>query len=64
MVTINELLNTMEFLKNQTLLANDLGVNRGTLRKYMNDLDGEFHQVRVFNGKRQLLVLTSKKNKA
>ncbi len=60
MKTVNDLLNTMEFRLNQSELARALSVNRGTLRKYMTDLNGEFHLIREFNGKRQLMILTHK----
>jgi len=60
MKTVNELLNTMEFRKNQTWLAKALNVNRTTLRKYMLDIGGEHHEIRHRKGKMQLMVLTSK----
>jgi len=64
MQTVNDLLNTMEFRRNQTWLAKALNVNRTTLRKYMTDLDGEHHLIREFNGSRQLMALTSKAKRA
>jgi len=59
MKTVSDLLNTEEFRHNQTGLAIALNVNRGTLRKYMEDLDGENHEVREFKGKRQLMTLNT-----
>jgi len=60
MKTVNDLLHTMEFRLNQSELARALDVNRGTLRRYMTDIKGEFHCIRVFNGKPQLMSLTYK----
>jgi len=60
MKTVADLLNTMEFMKNQSELARVLDVNRGTLRKYMKDTKGEFHEVRFFDGEIQLMTLNSK----
>lgn len=64
MKTVSELLNTLEFMNNQTRLANELNVNRGTLIKYMKDFGGEFHTIRTVNGSRQLMVLTSRAKRA
>lgn len=46
-MTINELLLTPYYRGNQSLLAKDLNVNRGTLRKYMTDIKGEFHLIKT-----------------
>jgi len=59
MTTVADLLHTSEFKHNQTQLAIALNVNRGTLRKYMEDMDGENHEVREFKGKRQLMTLNT-----
>ena len=45
--TIPALLSNRFYRNNQSLLANDIGINRGTLRKYMNDEAGEFHYVKT-----------------
>lgn len=60
MNTVTNLLQTMEFMHNQSELARVLNVNRGTLRKYIPDTKGEFHCIREFSGVRQLMVLTHK----
>ena len=44
-MTINDLLSNAHYRSNQTLLAKDLKVNRGTLRKYMTDEKGESHMI-------------------
>ena len=45
-MTINKLLLTPYYRGNKTLLAKELKINRGTLRKYLTDTDGEFHFVK------------------
>jgi len=60
MQTVNDLLLTLEFRLNQSKLARALNVNRGTLRKYITDVAGEYHEIRNFNEKIQLMVLTAK----
>ncbi len=55
-MTIPELLKTMFYRSNQSLLSKELGVNRGTLRKYMGDSDGEFHSLKKVDGKYQLFT--------
>lgn len=45
--TIPALLSNRFYRNNQSLLAKDMGINRGTLRKYMNDDDGAFHHVKI-----------------
>ena len=42
-MTINDLLNTREYRGNQSLLARELGINRGTLIMYMDDTKGKHH---------------------
>lgn len=56
MITIDSLLKTDLFRGNQSFLAEKLGISRNTLRKYMNDVEVEFHFVRVKNGKWELFV--------
>ncbi len=60
MKTVADLLNTMEFMRNQSQLARVLDVSRGTLRKYIPDTKGEFHEIREFKGFRQLMTLNTK----
>lgn len=55
-MTIPELLSTKMFRGNQSFLTRELGVNRGTLRKYMNDTKGEFHYVRQSGEDYELFV--------
>jgi hypothetical protein len=49
-MTIQELLATKMYRNNQSFLARELGTNRGTLHKYMNDEAGEFHFIRKTRG--------------
>jgi len=42
-MTITELLQTKMYRNNQSFLARELGINRGTFRKYMNDTSGDYH---------------------
>lgn len=49
-MVINDLLSNSFYRYNQTLLAEHLKVNRGTLRKYKDDLAGDKHIVRKENG--------------
>lgn len=58
--TVTELLRTPRFKNNQSQLARVLDCNRGTLRKYLEDVDGKYHEVRIFNGKIQLMTLNSR----
>ena len=60
MKTVADLLNTMEFMQNQSELARALNVNRGTLRKYMTDTKGEFHCIRLRGARWQLMTLNTK----
>jgi len=60
-MTINSLLLNTHYRGNQTQLAKDLNVNRGTLRKYMNDTTGEFHFIRLVGAVPQLFTNQSSK---
>lgn len=44
-MTINDLLCTREYRGNQSLLARELGINRGTLIRYMNDTENKHHLI-------------------
>lgn len=46
-MTINDLLLNKHYRCNQTLLAIDLDINRSTLRAYMLDEEGKFHDIRT-----------------
>ena len=61
-MTINDLLLNKHYRGNQTLLAKDLNINRGTLRKYMTDEDGGFHFVGKCAGKYELYTNQSNKD--
>ncbi len=61
MKTIPELLASKMYRFNQTFLTKELGINRGTLRKYMKDEKGEFHQVIKINGEMQLFTNQTRK---
>ncbi len=58
-MTINDLLMKPYYRHNQSLLAKELGVSRGTVRKYMSDLSGESHIIRKQHGKYVLFALLS-----
>jgi len=61
-MTISDLLNTKMYRNNQSFLARELGVNRGTFRKYMGDESGEFHFIREYvSGKIELYTNQSNK---
>lgn len=62
-MTINKLLFNAHYRGNQSLLAADLNVNRGTLRKYMNDVMGEFHFIKI-NNATPMELFTNQSNKA
>ena len=57
--TITELLKSSAIKYNQTSLARLLNCNRGTLRKYMKDVNGDEHLVRCYNGRYQLMPVTA-----
>lgn len=60
-MTIPELLATKMYRYNQSFLARELELNRGTFRKYMNDKEGVFHFIRESNGKLELFTNQSNK---
>lgn len=60
-MTIQDLLNTKMYRGNQSFLARELGINRGTFRKYKDDMTGEFHIIREANGKLELFTNQSNK---
>lgn len=64
MKTVTDLLETMDFMRNQTHLAKALNVSRNTVRKYMSDTKGQYHCITYFNGAPQLMALTSAAKKA
>lgn len=45
-MTLNDLLGNSFFRGNQTLLSNTLNINRGTLRKYLEDTKSEYHFIK------------------
>ena len=66
MTTITELLSTPYYRGNQSLLAKELDVNRGTVRVYAKDIDGKFHFIKVKMDKFQLVgaeLFTNQSNK-
>lgn len=42
-MTVTDTLNNKHFRGNQTQLAKELDINRGTLRLYMTDKKGDYH---------------------
>ena len=60
-MTIQDLLATKMYRHNQSFLARELCLNRGTFRKYMDDEAGEFHFIRELNGKLELFTNQSNK---
>ena len=62
-MTIHNLLFNTHYRGNQSLLANDLKVNRSTLRKYMTDILGEFHFIKI-NNDGPMELFTNQSNKA
>ncbi len=45
-MTITDLLNTKMYRGNQSFLARELCINRGTFRKYMSDIEGDYHFIK------------------
>jgi hypothetical protein len=62
-MTITDLLLTPFYRGNQTLLAKELKINRGTLRKYMLDKSGESHIIRKQYGEYVLFGKVTKDDK-
>ena len=65
-MTIIELLSTPYYRGNQSLLANEFNVNRGTVRTYIEDVKGEFHFIKTEFNKFQLVsaeLYTNQSNK-
>jgi hypothetical protein len=60
-MTIQDLLRTKMYRHNQSFLARELGLNRGTFRKYMNDEAGDFHLIKDTNGTLELFTNQSNK---
>lgn len=60
-MVILDLLGTKLYRGNQTLLAKDLNLNRGTFRKYMLDDEGEHHFIRNNNGTLELFTNQTRK---
>ena len=60
-MTISDLLNTKMYRNNQSFLARELSVNRGTFRHYMNDELGQFHFIIEKEGKLELFTNQSNK---
>ena len=54
-LTIDKLIRT-KFNNNQTKLAENLNINRGTLRKFARDLEGVDHEIRIVDGRYQLMT--------
>tara|TARA_R110000803_G_scaffold95395_4_gene163379 strand:- start:1212 stop:1388 length:177 start_codon:yes stop_codon:yes gene_type:complete len=50
------------YRNNQSFLARELGVNRNTFRKYMNDATGEFHFIKEYSGGK-IELYTNQSNK-
>ena len=58
---INDLLYNKKYRGNQTELAKDLSINRGTFRRYMVDEKGEFHFIKKTGDNLELFANQSKK---
>lgn len=46
-MTLKDLLLNSFFRGNQTLLSETLKINRGTLRKYLEDTEGNHHLIKI-----------------
>lgn len=55
--TINRILPTVEFKGDKKLLALCLGVSVKKVTRYLEDVNGEDHAVRMYGGKLQILTL-------
>jgi hypothetical protein len=62
-MTLNELLLTPYYRGNKSLLAKELNINRGTLRKYLPDTGGYFHFVRANGALGPAELFTNQSNK-
>lgn len=62
-MTINDLLENKMFRFNQSYLAKTLNIQRGTLRKYKDDLDGLHHFVRESNDGSTFELFTNQSEK-
>jgi len=60
-MTLNQLLLTPYYRGNKTLLAKELKINRGTLRKYLPDESNDFHFVLKVAGHYELFTNQSNK---
>ena len=63
-MTLSELLLTPYYRGNKTLLAKELNINRGTLRKYLPDVEGELHFVKRLPNNRFYGELFTNQSKA
>lgn len=59
--TIHALLRTELVRHNQTYLTQLLGVNRGTVRKYMHDEGGLHHEVKITDDGYEVFINISNK---
>jgi hypothetical protein len=62
-MTLTQLLATPYYRDNKSLLARELKINRGTLRKYLADKDGESHIIRKQYGEYVLFGKLTKGDK-
>lgn len=62
-MTLTELLKKPYYRNNKTVLANELGVSRNTLAKYLADTAGESHIIRKQYGEYVLFGKLTKVNK-
>lgn len=61
-MTLADLISNEHFRYNQTFLAKSLNVNRGTLRKYLKDVKGEFHFVKICSTPGRYELFTNQTN--
>lgn len=55
--TIDELSKSIEIKYNETRLSKLLHINRGTLRKYRDDMSGKYHCIRFIDNKYKFFAL-------
>lgn len=60
-MTIDELIRTRAYMGNQTLLAKKMKVQRNTLRLYLTDIEGTYHDVKFVDGEPTLFTNVTKK---